>query len=74
MGLAMHKLGLRLGIVLLPNHYYTSVPDLNVLARSQEVWARRSTLRGVDVDLDGQARRVEEFCARFESEYSGNQT
>lgn len=70
--LAVHRLGLRLGVVILPNHYYISIPDLNALARTQNVWARRSELRGIDADVDGQARRLVEICGPFEPEYRGN--
>ena len=70
--LKLHKLGLRLGIVVLPNHYYTGVADLNELARTRNLWARKSSMRGVECDLDGQANRLRKVCAPFETEYRGN--
>jgi len=72
--LAVHKLGLRFGVAIVPNHYYTAVPDLNALACTEDVWAQRSELWGIDVDLDGQARRLAEICGPFEAEYRGNRT
>ena len=67
-----HKIGLRFGVAVLPNHYYTSVPDLTQLARTRSTWARSSEMVGLDVDLDRQLNRVEEICLRFEPEYRGN--
>jgi len=69
---ALHKVGLRLGVVIIRNHYYTAVPDLNVLARTKQTWARRSELVGVEVDLDRQVKRLREVCLPFSSEFRGN--
>jgi hypothetical protein len=67
-----HKLGLRLGVSILPNHYYTAVPDLNLLERTRDVWARPSELRGVELELDGQVERLARYCLPYEPEYRGN--
>jgi hypothetical protein len=64
---------MRLGVVVLPNHYYCGVPDLRVLARKRENWARRSALPGISIDLDDQARSLRKVCLPFEPEYRGNQ-
>jgi len=68
----LHKSALRFGVVILRNNYYTSVPDLNVLERTQHVWARKSELVGINLDLEGQIRELREICLPFEPEYRGN--
>ncbi len=72
--LRFHRLALRFGVVVLPKHYYVGVPDLNELARTRELGARKSAMGGVDCDINGQATRLKEIVAPFESEYRGNHT
>jgi hypothetical protein len=69
---SVHRAGLRTGVIILPNHYYVGIADVNVLRRTTDIWARRSKLLGVESDLDGQASRIREVCAPFEAEYRGN--
>lgn len=69
---AAHRLALRCGIVILPNHYYTPVPDLNELRRTLELWARPSTLVGVDVNTAKQRASLYEICLPFLQEYREN--
>ncbi len=69
---ALHKLGTRLGIHVLPVHYYSPVPDLPALERTRDVWARKSELPGIDVDLDAQVRNMETACQPYQGEYQGN--
>jgi hypothetical protein len=71
--LAVHRAGMRLGVVILPNHYYTRVPDLKALAATRERWVYRSALRGLDIDLAGQVRTLREICLPFQPEYRGNE-
>lgn len=68
----VYKLGTRFGFHVLPVHYYASEPDIHKLAGTQELWARPSTMPGVDIDVDGQLKRLEETCLPFQSEYAGN--
>ena len=70
--LAIHKISLRIGVVILPRHYYVAVPDLNKLRRTRHLWAHRSELPGVATDLDRQVQCLQEICVPFESEYRGN--
>jgi hypothetical protein len=72
--LKTHKAALRAGVAVLPNHYYSAVPDLNLLRETKHIWARKSELVGVESDIEGQVRRVEEICSPFEFEYRGNRT
>lgn len=68
----VHRAALRAGVIILPNHYYVGIADVNTLRRTTEIWARRSELLGVDADLDGQVVRVRDICMPFEPEYRGN--
>jgi predicted O-methyltransferase YrrM len=70
--LAAYKTGLRMGVVILPNHYMTAIPDLNELERTRGRWAHPSSLTGVSFDLAAQCRNLREFCLPFEAEYRGN--
>lgn len=40
------ELGQRLGVSIVPRHYYSEIPDLRLLA-NEEAWRRRSLLRGI---------------------------
>jgi predicted O-methyltransferase YrrM len=68
----LHRLGLRAGLVILPNHYYTPIADVNELARTRKDWAKRSPMLGIDAPLADQARRLEEMVAAYQGEYAGN--
>jgi hypothetical protein len=67
-----HRAALHAGVIILPNHYYVGVPDVNTLRRTTDTWARRSKLLGVDTDVDGQVVRIRDVCTPFEPEYRGN--
>jgi predicted O-methyltransferase YrrM len=70
--LGVHKLGIRFGIHILPVHYYSPVPDILELQRTRDVWARKSVLPGVSVNLDAQAANLQFICLAYQSEYAGN--
>ena len=74
MFLKLHRLGLRLGVQILPNHYYSPVPDLLELERTRDRWARRSELPGLEIDLDQQIALVRKICGPYEPEFRGNAT
>src|SRR4029453_2696539 len=69
---ALHRLGTRLGVHVLPVHYYSPVPDLIQLERTRDVWARKSELPGLGVDLDAQVRNLEAICLPHQAEVVGN--
>jgi predicted O-methyltransferase YrrM len=69
---ALHRLGTRLGVHVLPVHYGSPVPDLLELERTRDVWARKSALAGVAIDLEAQVRALEAICLPYQSEYAGN--
>ncbi|MBR9988937.1 MAG: class I SAM-dependent methyltransferase [Gemmatimonadetes bacterium] len=70
--LGAHRAAARLGVHILPVHYYSPVPDITALAKSKELWARRSELPGIDVDLDRQIETLRQICLPVQAEYAGN--
>lgn len=71
--LIVHKLCLRVGVSVLPNHFYSSVPDLNELAATKSLWARKSLLPGVAANIEEQICNLREICLPYEAEYRGAQ-
>ena len=69
---AAHRAAARLGLHVLPRHYYSSVVDPHELAATRPRWAKASTLPGVDWDLDAQVERVRAICAPRRDEYAEN--
>jgi hypothetical protein len=72
--LDLFRLSLRGGLIVLPKHYYVPIADINGLARTRHKWAKRSTMTGVDMNLDEQVRFLRESVLPFQSEYLGNKT
>ena len=70
--LRVHEWCARAGLTVLPVHYYSPVPNILELRRTREVWARRSEMRGVRVDLDRQVENLQRICLPFRAEYLGN--
>lgn len=68
----LHKLGTRLGVHIVPVHYYSALPDVVDLERTMGTWARKSTLPGIAADLDEQVRNLQTICLPYHSEYAGN--
>src|SRR5262245_10024694 len=67
-----YKLGLRLGVHIIPVHYYTPVPNIIELERTTDVWAKPSSMSGVHVDLDEQLDNLRGVCTPFEREFYRN--
>jgi predicted O-methyltransferase YrrM len=70
--LGIHKLGVRLGVQILPSHYYSPVPNILDLQETVDVWAKASQLPGVRIDLDQQANNLRRICTPYAEEYAGN--
>ena len=68
-----HKLGTRFGVHVLPVHYYSPVPDIIQLEKSQELWAKKSEMPGIDADIDRQVDNLKAICAPYQDEYQGNE-
>lgn len=67
-----HRAALRAGVVVLPNHYYTSVADVHELRRHRRTWANRSAMTGVDMNVAVQADELVRMVKPYEPEYRGN--
>src|SRR3981189_408739 len=70
---AVYKLGVRLGVYILPAHYYVSEPNIIELERTVDLWAKPSAMSGVDIDLDEQTDNLRRVCGLFQQEFYGNQ-
>ena len=68
----IYKLGVRLGVHILPAHYYACVPNIIELERTVDLWAKPSAMSGVDIDLDEQIDNLRRVCAPFQQEFYGN--
>lgn len=68
----VHRLALKFGIQIVPASYYSPVPDLRELQGMVDVWARKSSLPGIHVDLDQQVRILRTCCTPYAAEYAGN--
>jgi predicted O-methyltransferase YrrM len=70
--IGMHKLGVRMGVHVLPVHYYSPVPNIVELRKTQPQWAKASEMPGIRVDLDEQLRMLRTTCLPYQAEYGGN--
>lgn len=68
----VHKVGLRAGVQILPNHFYSPVPDLRWLKQTRNTWARKSEMPGVATDLEDQVGLLRRVCLPYREEYEGN--
>src|SRR3984893_7775683 len=69
---SIYKLGVRLGVYILPAHYYVSEPNIIELKRTVDLWAKPSAMSGVQVDLDEQIDNLRRVCAPYQQEFYGN--
>ncbi len=69
----LHRVGLRAGLTILPNHYYTPIADPRRLAATRSAWAKPAELRGVDMDVAQQVDWLSSTVAPFEPEYRDNE-
>ena len=70
--LYVHRLGLKLGIQLIPNHYYSPVANIDKLRKTKDFWAIKSELPGILYDLEEQAINLRTICTPFKKEYIEN--
>lgn len=61
----------RVGVHLLPKHFYSPVPDYAWLRDNQETWTAPSPLPGLDWNLDGQMEWLSETCRDYYREVAG---
>src|SRR5262245_1106291 len=69
---AGYKLGVRLGVHIIPVHYYAPVPNILELKRTTDSWAKPLAMSGVHVDLDEQIDNLRRICTPFEREFCRN--
>jgi len=69
---AFYKLGVRLGVYILPADDYVSEPNIIHLERTVDVWAKPSAMSGVHIDLDEQIDNLRRVCAPFQQEFHRN--
>lgn len=70
--LLVHKLALRFGIIIMPKHYYVPLADINELSRTRHIWAKRSHLAGIPVDLKEQIENILRLVKPYQAEYLDN--
>ena len=69
-----HRFMSRRGVIVLPAHYYSCVPEIRELERTQHLWRKRSEMPGVNCDVDDQVAALRRICAPYQNEYAGNKT
>jgi hypothetical protein len=68
----IYKLGVRLGVYILPAHYYISEPNIIELRRTIDLWAKPSAMSGVDVNIDEQIDNLRRVCSPSQQEFCRN--
>jgi hypothetical protein len=68
----IYKLGGRFGIHILPVSYYSPVPNILELERTKSLWAKKSDLPGIPVNLDEQVNNLRTICLPYQKEYADN--
>ncbi len=68
----IHKLGTRAGVHVLPVHYFSEVPNILELQKNKGIWARKSDLPGILIDLEDQVNNLRTICLKYQNEYAGN--
>lgn len=58
------ELGQRIGFDILPRHFYSEIPDIRVL-RKTEQWKKPRSFAGIQSDIDSQAAWAEEITSGF---------
>ena len=70
--LKLHLLALKIGIQVIPKHYYSSVADLYYLRSNRHLWQKKSTLPGIHCPVEDQVNALKAVCLPFQKEYRGN--
>jgi predicted O-methyltransferase YrrM len=69
----MHRLLSKLGIHVLPVHYYSPVANLSDLETTKSSWARRTEMPGIIWDVEAQKLEMRKICLPFQNEYRDSQ-
>lgn len=62
----------RIGVNIMPNHFYVPIADVNALAADRDHWARPSLMTGIAIDADAQVRKLRSTVLPYQSEYADN--
>mgnify|MGYP000424237323 FL=1 len=69
----LQKLLLKIGLHINPAHYYSSIPNINELVESKSIWAKKSMLYGLNINIEDQIENIKTICLPFKNEYLGNE-
>jgi predicted O-methyltransferase YrrM len=69
----LQKLLLKIGLHINPAHYYSSIPNINELVESKSIWAKKSMLYGLNINIEEQIENIKTVCLPFKNEYLGNE-
>ncbi len=69
---SIYKIGLKLGFVIIPKHYYSAFADLDYLKATKETWQKPSNLVGIDANIEKQFENLANTLEGFQNEYAGN--
>lgn len=69
-----NDLAARIGIFVLPIHYYIPIADTRALSKSKPVWAKPTPMHGVEMDVTAQVEWLRAGIAPNEAEFRGNRT
>jgi len=61
----------RIGIHVLPKHYYSPIPDYTWLAKNKHLWARRAYMTDTDWNLEQMLAWLKSTCQPYIAEVSG---
>jgi predicted O-methyltransferase YrrM len=67
-----YRFATRFGVHILPVHYHSPVPNIVELEKTKDIWARKSELPGLEMDLIQQVDNLKKICIPFQSEYEEN--
>lgn len=69
---SIYKIGLKLGLVIIPKHYYSAFADLESLKASKESWQKPSQMIGIEANTESQLKELKNTLSSFQEEYKGN--
>jgi Methyltransferase domain len=64
----VHKLCVRLGLYIVPATYYAPNANVLELEKTRHLWAKKSELPGLAIDIDRQLTNLRAFCSPWISE------
>ena len=65
----VHLAALHLHLIVLPAHYYSSAPNILELKKEKQIWAKRSELPGLEIDIEEQEKNLRDICLPYRDEY-----